>query len=69
MCGGGWGVGGMSGVPYPTLPYGVKVEGRGEVCVGGVGWVTLPHPILPYGVHVGYKTDQEMKCVCVGGGG
>ena len=28
--------------------------------------VTLPHPILPYGVHVGYKTDQEMKC---GGGG
>ena len=59
----------MSGVPYPTLPYGVKVEGRGEVCVcvgGGVGWVTLPHPILPYGVHVGYRTDQEMKC---GGGG
>ena len=46
---------------YPTLPYGVKVEGRGEVCVG-VGWVTLSHPILPYGVHVGYKTDQEMKC-------
>ena len=46
---------------YPTLPYGVKVEGRGEVCWGG----TLPHPILPYGVHVGYKTDQEMKC---GGG-
>ena len=42
---------------YPTLPYGVKVEDRGEVCVG-VGWVILPHPILPYGVHVGYKTDQ-----------
>ena len=44
------------------------MEGRGEVCVwgGGVGWVTLPYSILPYGVHVGYKTDQEMKC---GGGG
>ena len=37
------------------------------LCVGGgVGGVTLPHPILPNGVHVGYKTDQEMKC---GGGG
>ena len=51
---------------YPTLPYGVKVEGRGEVCVCGGGGVTLPHPTLPYGVQVGYKTDQEMKC---GGGG
>ena len=57
-------------IEWGTLPYGVKVEGRGEVCGGGgVGWVTLPHPILPYGVHVGYKTDQEMKCVCVWGGG
>ena len=41
---------------YPTLPYGVKVEGRGEVLGVGVniGWVTLPHPTLPYGVQVGY---------------
>ena len=30
---------------YPTLPYGVEVEGRGEVGVGvgvNIGWVTLP---------------------------
>ena len=43
---------------YPTLPYGVKMEGRGEVLGGGVGvnigWVTLPNPTLPYGVQVGY---------------
>ena len=42
----------------PALPYGVEVEGRGEVGGGGVGvnigWVTLPHPILPYGVQVDY---------------
>ena len=42
---------------YPTLPYGVKVEGRGEVG-GGVGvnieWVTLPYCTLPYRVQVGY---------------
>ena len=64
--GGGGGLGVAVNIEWGTLPYGVKVEGRGEVCVwGGVGWVTLPHPILPYGVHVGYKTDQEMKC---GGG-
>ena len=34
-------------LPYPTLPYGVKVEGRGEVCVGGrVGYPTAPYPTL-----------------------
>ena len=32
---------------YPTLPYGVKVEGRGEVCVGGrVGYPITPYPTL-----------------------
>ena len=41
------------------------MEGRDEMCVGG----RVGYPILPYGVHVGYKTDQEMKCVCVCGGG
>ena len=55
---------------YPTLPYPTELKWKvGVKCVcvgGGVGLVTLPHPILFYGVHVGYKTDQEMKC---GGGG
>ena len=34
---------------YPTVPYGVKVEGRGEVLGGvgvSIGWVTPPHPTL-----------------------
>ena len=36
---------------YPTLPYGVKVEGRGEVGGGGrsehwVGYPTAPYPTL-----------------------
>ena len=45
---------------YPTLPYGVQVEGRVEVWGWGVGvgvnigWVTLPQSTLPFGVQVGY---------------
>ena len=36
-------------IEWGTLPYGVKVEGSGEVGVGvNIGWVTLPHPTLPY---------------------
>ena len=54
-------------IEWGTLPYPTELKWKvGVKCVWGVGWVTLPHPILPYGVHVGYKTDQEMKC---GGGG
>ena len=45
-------------IEWGTLPYGVKVEGRGEVGGGGVGvnigWVTLPHPTTTYGVTVRY---------------
>ena len=33
MCVGGGGVG--VNIEWGTLPYGVKVEGRGEVCGGG----------------------------------
>ena len=67
VCGGG-GVG--VNIEWGTLPYPTELKWKvGVKCVSGVGWVTLPHPILPYGVHVGYKTDQEIKCVCVCGGG
>ena len=57
----GWGT-----LPYPTLlyptlfpslAYGVKVEGRGEVGVRvNIGWGTLHYPTLPHGVKVGYST-------------
>ena len=66
-----WGGGGLVGVniEWGTLLYPTELKWKvGVKCVWGVGWVTLPHPILPYGVHVGYKTDQEMKCVWGGGG-
>ena len=35
-------------IEWGALPYGVQVEGRGEVGEVGVniGWVTLPHPTL-----------------------
>ena len=52
MCVEVWG--GWVGV-NTTLPYGVKVEGRGEVGGSNERWVGYPTaPTLPYGVQVGY---------------
>ena len=63
MCVGGvWGWVGVN-IEWGTLPYPTELKWKvGVKCVWGVGLVTLPHPILPYGVHVGYITDQKMKC-------
>ena len=57
--------------PYPTLPYGVKVEGRGEVGVRSehlVGYPTVPYPTLQSSSGLFNCTRNEM-CVCGGGGG
>ena len=73
-----WGGGGWSEhwvgylTPYPTLPYGVKVEGRGEVGVRNLGvniwWGTLPYPTLQSSSGL-FNCSRNEMCVrvCVGG--